>query len=65
MLIGTHADLDPRSRQVPLHQYQDEIMDLDVIQAFKTRTGATGHAVGSMQTRAQADALVRRAVANK
>jgi GTPase SAR1 family protein len=62
MLLGTHADTDPRCREVPIHQYQDEIMDLEVTQAFVGRTGASGHAVGTMTTKTQAESLVRRAM---
>jgi hypothetical protein len=64
MMIGTHADVDPLVKELEPAKYHDQIADLDVVVAFRTRAKVRGFAVGSLTCSPDAVAMVKRALSS-
>lgn len=61
-VVGTHADADPLATQCSDADYADQIVDLDVIEAFRSRVQATSVVIGEMTTDDSTNRLVCRAM---
>ncbi|MFW5473171.1 hypothetical protein ACOCJ5_07675 [Knoellia sp. CPCC 206450] len=61
-VIGTHKDTDPLASQRPDADYADHILDLDVIEAFRSRVRAASVVVGAMITDESTNELLRGAL---
>lgn len=61
-LVGTHRDADPLSKRCTPATYSDKILELDVIEAFRSRVNAETIAVGEMSNDRSTLILMRQVV---